>query len=391
MRRSTAVRRTLVVAQISIALVLLTCSTLVLRSLSAILGIDPGFHIDHVITMRVTPGAGYNDTTIVQLYRDIATRLAARPGIEGVTAANLPPLINGGITTPIRIIGRAASGTETLLSAMTAVTPRYFETLGIPLVRGRDVAWDDARPTLVVTKAAAAKFWPGEDPIGKHIAFGKRDTVGLEVVGVAADNHARSLTNDPPPLIYMAFSGAISVARSMTLIVRSSGDEASVLSMARAVVHEVDPRMPLYNAQSLRAISDQAVAQPRLNTLLLSVFAAMALLLAGLGIYGVVSFTVAQRTQEIGVRMALGAREADVFRLVIREGAVLGAIGIGVGLIAGHQATSVIQSWLFGIDRNDVITMVGTGLGLMTLTLVATFLPARRAAQVDPLLAMRAE
>lgn len=384
-------RRVLVVAEMSLALVLLICSTLVMQSLRYMLSVDPGFQVDHVVTMRVAPGSQYIDTTLVALYRDVTTRIAGRGGIESVAAANIPPLSIGGIVAPIRLIGRPTSGIEQLMSAITAVTPGYFRTTKIRLLRGREFEWSDSRPALIVSQAAAQRFWPNEDPIGKRVAFGRRDTLGLEVVGVAADSRARSLTTDPAPVLYMAYSGAASVARSLTLIVRGPGDVASIVAAAKSALREIDPKLPLFNVQPLRDIVDQSIAQPRLNTTLLGIFATMALLLAAIGIYGVVSFSVAQRTQEIGVRMALGARQSDVFRLVLREGAALAAVGVVVGLIVAVAATSVIQSWLFGIERSDPATLAGTAAILIGIALAASWLPALRATRVDPLIAMRAE
>jgi putative ABC transport system permease protein len=355
------------------------------------LDVNLGFRVDQMLTMRITPGPTYKDSTLVAFFRDVTTRLAGRGGIESVAAANVPPLAQGGITAPIRLMGRPTSGTETIMAAVTAITPGFFQTTGIPLLRGRDVSWWEPQPTLIVNRAAAESLWPNEDPIGKRVAFGRRDTVGLEIVGIAADTRARSLTTNPIPMLYMSYQGATSIARSMTLIIRGRGDPAALTTTARTALSEVDRRIPPYNVQTMGAILDQFVAQPRLNSMLLGVFASMALLLAALGIYGVVSFSVAQRTQEIGVRMALGAVEGDVFRLVLREGAVLALIGVVVGIVLSFVATRAIQGWLFGIERSDPRTFAATATGLVALALAASYLPARRATKVDPLLAMRAE
>jgi putative ABC transport system permease protein len=177
----------------------------------------------------------------------------------------------------------------------------------------------------------------------------------------------------------------------MSLLVRGAGDPASVVTTTRSVVHELDPKLPLYNVQTIREIVDQSIAQPRLNTTLLAVFAAMALLLATVGIYGIVSYTVALRSQELGVRMALGAQRRDVLQLVLREGAVLALAGVAIGVVASFGATRVIRSWLFGIGAGDVTTLVATSVALVTIALLASYVPARRATRVDPTLAMRAE
>lgn len=382
-------RRMLVVAEMSLALVLLICSTLVIQSLRRMLDIDPGFQASQVFTMRVAPSAQFVDTTLVAFYRQAVERIAARPGIQSVAAANSPPL-RSSIKTPIRLVGRPAP-TEPILSSAIAITPGYFRTLNMRLLRGRDVAWNSPAPTLVVSQTAAKQFWGTDDPIGKHIAFGRRDTVGLEVVGIVADARTQGLIADPVPVIYMSYAGAVQIARSLVFVVRGNGDMSSIVAAAKAGLREVDRNTPVFNVQSVEAIVNQSVAQPRLNTFLLGVFAAIALLLASLGIYGVVSYSVAQRTQEIGVRMALGARSADVFRLILREGAALALVGAIVGIAGASMATRLIQSWLFGIDRGDLTTFVLTSLGLIVVSLAASYMPARRAASVDPLLAMRGE
>ena len=384
-------RRALVIAEISLALVLLVCSTLVTQSLQRMLDVEPGFRVDHLVSMRVTPGAQYTDSALIGFYRQLTTRLAGRGGIEFAAASDVPPLSPGGIVTPIRVLGRPNVGAEGLMCAVTAITPGYFKATGIRLIRGRDMSWSDPNPTLIVTEAAAKQFWPGEDPIGKRIGFGRADTLGIEVVGIASDTRARSLVTDPAPLLYMSYPAAASIARSMLILVRGQGDAASLVAATKATIREIDPRLPVFNAQSMRDIVDQSVAQPRLNSYLLGSFAALALVLAIVGIYGVVAYSVAQRTQEFGVRMALGASESDVFRLVLREGAMLAVIGVIVGLIGATGATSVIQSWLFGIGRSDPLTLVGAATALVAIALMASLVPARRATRVDPLLAMRTE
>jgi ABC-type antimicrobial peptide transport system permease subunit len=208
---------------------------------------------------------------------------------------------------------------------------------------------------------------------------------------VVSDSRARGLTVDPVPMIYMSFGGALNVARTMTVLVRGTGDAASLVTATRSVVHELDPKLPLYSVQTLRQIVDRSIAQPRLNTTLLALFAAMALLLATIGIYGVVSYTVALRSQELGVRMALGAQRGDVLQLVLREGAVLALAGVVIGVVASFGATRVIRSWLFGIGAGDITTLVATSVALVTIALLASYIPARRATRVDPTRAMRAE
>jgi putative ABC transport system permease protein len=372
--------------------VLLICAGLVIQSLQRMLTVNPGFRAERVVSMRISlTGPRYNDTTQVQFFRDLQSRLEARGGIEAVAAANTPPIAAGGIVTNISLIGSPVRAGEKLMGAVTAITPGFFRTLAMPVVQGRDVEWNDAQPSLLVSVAAARQYWPGQSPIGKRIAFGPRDTLGLEVVGVVADSRSRGITIDAPSMIYMSYSGATRLGRTMTLVVRGRGDVSAVVATTKAVVHEIDPTLALFNIRTVDDIIQQSLGQPRLNTMLLSFFAIIAVSLAIIGIYGVVSYSVAQRTQEIGVRMALGAAQRDVLTLILREGGMLAMIGVVVGVGGALVATRFIQSWLFGIERMDPTTIVVTSVGLIVIAIGASYLPARRASRVDPLVAMRAD
>jgi putative ABC transport system permease protein len=390
--RALRARRVLVVAETSLALVLLISAGLVLQSLGHMLRVDPGFRPERVAMVRVTlPAARYRDTTQVRFFRDLQSRLEGRGGIEAMGAANTAPIAGGGIVTPIRLLHTDRPDGGKLMAMATAVTPGYFRTLNIPVLQGRDVAWSDAKATLVVSQSAAKLFWPGEHAVGKRIAFGSRDTIGAEVVGVVGDTHARGITTDVPPMIYLHYSGATSIARTMTLVVRGRGDDAAVIATTRQAVLEIDGTLPIFAPNSVSALIAQSLGQPRLNTMLLSIFAGVALLLAVIGIYGVISYSVTQRAQEIGVRMALGARQRDVLRLVLREGASLAAIGVAIGVAGAFLATPLIRNWLFGIEPSDPVTMLGTSFTLVLVALAASYLPARRASHVDPIIAMRAD
>jgi putative ABC transport system permease protein len=390
--RTLRARRSLVVAETSLALVLLICAGLVLQSLDHIMSVDPGFRPDRVVSMRVSlPGPRYDDSTQVRFFRDLQSRLESRGGIESVGAANTPPISAGGIVTNIRLIGMPQRSGEKMMGAATAIIPGYFRTLGMPVLQGRDVAWSDPQPMLVVSQSAARQFWPAQSPIGKRIGFGPRDTVGLEVVGVVGDSHSRGLTADAPAMIYMSYAGAARLARTMTLVVRGRGDVGAVVATTKQALREIDPTLALFSIRSVRDVVDQSVGQPRLNTTLLASFAVVAVVLAIIGIYGVVSYSVAQRTQEIGVRMALGAGQRDVLRLILREGAALATLGVVLGVAGAYAATPLIRSWLFGIERTDPRTTVAAAIGLVVIALGASYLPARRASRVDPLVAMRGD
>jgi putative ABC transport system permease protein len=390
--RALRARRMLVVAESSLALVLLVCAGLVIQSLRNILAVDLGFDPANVVTMRISlPGPRYTDTTQVQFFRDLQSRLEGRAGIEAVAAANTPPISPGGITTNLRIIGSARPDGGKVMGPATAITPGYFRAMHMRLLRGRDVAWSDPKPTIVVSQAAANAYWPGESPIGKHIGLGPRDTVGFEVVGVVNDTRARGITVDTPLMIYLSYAGATNVARAMSLVVRGRGDAAAIAATTRAAILEIDRTLPVYNVRPVTQLISNSLGQSRLNTTLLTIFAAVALILAAVGIYGVISYSVTLRQQEIGVRMALGASSGNVLALVLREGALLAVIGTLVGLGGAYFATGLVQSWLFGVGRADVATIAATACVLVGIALLASYLPARRAARVDPLVAMRGD
>jgi putative ABC transport system permease protein len=330
------------------------------------------------------------DTAQIQFYRTFLERLGATPGVEHASAANTPPIAGGGIITRIRLPGEQRPDADPRMTPLTVVTPGYFETMGMRMIRGRDVSWADPIPTLVVSEAGAAAMWPGQDPLGKRIIFGTLGD-GLEVVGIVSDAHARGLTEPAVPMLYMSFAGATNVARTMSIVVRGTGPHETRVAAVRSALHETDPTLPIYNISTVDDVLDQSIAQPRLNTTLLSVFAGLALLLAGIGIYGVISFSVTQRIQEFGVRMALGAQPSDVLRLVLREGGILIVIGIVIGTAGAIAATSLIRTWLFGVQRGDVTTFAATAVVLGAIALAATYIPAQRATRVDPVLAMRGE
>jgi ABC-type antimicrobial peptide transport system permease subunit len=243
---------------------------------------------------------------------------------------------------------------------------------------------------MVLSEGAAKAFWPNQSVVDKQIAFNVEQN-GLPVVGEVNDTRQASLAAAPAPIVYVSMRRTMRLFHTMTLVVRGRGDVAPIVATIRDAVHEIDPALPLFSVQTMQEIVDQSTAQPRLNKTLLGMFAGAALLLAGLGIYGVVSYSVAQRRQEIGVRVALGARPGDVMRLVLGEGAKLAGIGVAIGVLAAVFATQLIQSWLFEIGRVDPLTFTCVAAGLVVVSLAASYIPARRATKVDPLLAMRTD
>ena len=384
-------RRMLVVAELSLALVLVACAGLVWQSVRHMLTVNPGFRPDHVVTASITLGSNYPDSAAVSFYQTLTSNLEGRPGIEAAGAADTPPLGGGGIFTSIRLIGEPPRPPEQpLMSSIRSITPGYFRALGMQVMRGHDLAWNEAIPSMIVSKSAADAFWPGQSPLDKQIAFNTQPN-GFPVVGEVNDARQFSLTTAPAPIVYMSMRRYARVFHTMTLIVRGRGTVASTVGMIREALHEVDPALPLYNVQTLDSIVDQSTAQQRLNIALLGVFATAALVLAALGIYGVVSYSVTQRRQEMGVRLTLGAQRADILRLIVGEGVVLATVGVILGVAGGLLATRLLRSWLFEIGPGDPLTFSAAAAALVGVALIASYLPARRAASVDPLVTMRTD
>ena len=384
-------RRTLVVAEVSLALVLIVCAGLVWQSVRRMLTVNPGFRSDHVVTASITLGSNYPDSAAVSFYRTLTTSLEGRPDIEAAGATDTPPLSGGGIFTSIRLIGEPPRPVDQpLMSTIRSITPGYFRALGIQQVQGRDLEWNESTISMVVSRSAANAFWPGRSPLDKQIAFNTQPT-GYPVVGVVNDTRQVSLTTAPAPIVYVAMRRYARVFHTMTLIVRGRGSVASTVGTIRQVLREIDPTLPLYNVQTMDSIVDQSTAQQRLNIALLGVFASAALILAMLGIYGVVSYSVSQRRQEMGVRLTLGAQGADIVRMVVGEGALLALLGVVFGVGAGLAAAQLLRSWLFEIAPSDPATFAASATGMIVVALLASYFPARRAARVDPLVSMRAD
>jgi len=389
--RSQRTRKSLVVAEVALAVVLVISAGLVVQRLQRLLHVDPGFRPEHAITAQLNLGAKrYPDSTTVPFYRRLLANIDGRAGVIAAGATDTPPLAGGGIFTPIRLIGAPPRPPDQpLMSTIRVVTPGFFQAAGMRVLAGTGIQWNEAGPSMVLSETAAKTFWPNQHVVGKQIAF-NTEPRGLEVVGEVNDARQTSLAVPEGPIVYVSFRRSMRFARTMTIVVRGTGDDASLVNALRSAVHEQDPTLPLYNVRSLRDIVDQSTAQTRLNTLLLAVFACAALLLSILGIYGVVSYSVTQRYQEIGIRVALGAQRANVLRLVLTEGAVLAGIGVAIGFAGAFAATSLVQSWLFDIGRFDPLTFVATGCGLIVVSLAACWIPARRATRADPLEATRA-
>ncbi len=393
-RKRIRMRKLLVVGQVALSLALLVCAALFLRSLRNAQTVDVGFETKNGLVMALDLGLqGYSQPSAQAFYAELAARLQALPGVRSVALTSFVPLGLMDVRMPVRIEGREPSpNEEPIVVGEIIVDPNYFSTLGIPMLRGRAFSSGDvgtAVPVVIVNETMARRFWPDEDPLGKRLHLGEANGPLREVVGVARDTKHTSLGTAPPAVVYAPFAQRYS--SRMIVVVRTTAEPRELQSAVRQEVAALDPNIPVQDLRTLAEHADFSLWPARMGASLLSVFGALGLLLTALGIYGVVSYSVAQRTQEIGIRTALGAKPADILRMVMREGLRLTAAGVGLGLLGSLVLTRLLQSLLFGISSVEPVALVGGATVLGAVALGASYLPARRAARVDPLVALRYE
>jgi predicted permease len=392
----------LVVGQVALALVLLVGSGLMARSFAAIRSVDPGFQAEGRLTFTVSlPSAEYPDVEDARVfYRALTERLRAVPGVEGAAIASAMPLTGNRSQTSYQPSDRPLPDGELgPLVRLQWASPDYFEVMGIEMVEGRPFTDQDAADVLrsvVVNEAMARQFWPGEaSVVGRRIRGMDESAEEWEVVGVARDVHFESLSEEPDVQAYFPLvSGDTEdpvAQRSLALVVRGDGDPSSLLPGVRQALRDVAPRLPIVDPRPLSRIVDEASAATSFTVVLLGIAAAIALLLGAVGIYGVISYVVGRRTQEIGVRMALGAPAGVVLRDVIGHGMLLAGGGVAVGLVGAWATSRVLESLLFGVSATDPATYAAMAGALTAVALVASWFPARRAARLDPVRALRSE
>jgi putative ABC transport system permease protein len=384
----------LVAGQVAITTVLLVGAGLLLRSFAGLLDVDSGLRTGGVTTARLTlPVARHRDPAAVAAFHArLRERVGALPGVEAAGLISQLPLQTSGFNGAAVPEGRTYPRGQEPLAEYRIVTPGYFEALGIPVLRGRGLAEADLAadaPVALVNETLARSFWAGQDPIGRRMTIGGDTT--LEVVGVVRDVRQVALAQDTRAEVYLpAQPGWVGNLRTASLVVRAR-DGAGLASALRTAVEAVDPEQPLYDVQSMDQVVSASIADRRLNLALVGGFAVVALLLAALGVYGVISYTVAQSTREIGIRMSLGAQRRDVFRLVIGQGALLAGVGMAVGLAGALALTRLLAGLLFTVGARDPLTFVAAPLVLLLVALVACAVPALRATRVQPVMALRAE
>ncbi len=385
----------LVVAETAIGLILLVGAGLLIHSFVRILNVDPGFDPHHLLTAKISlPDNQYAQLKKPQFYDELLSRLAAQPGVESVAAGYPVPLSRNNMTVDFAIEGRPVPKGDEPEGAINIVTPGFFGTLRIPLTGGRDfLPTDDSKAPAVaiVNQAFARKYFPGEDALGKRIRPGLGDGITDEpmrqIVGVVADVKRIQLTQEMLPQIYMPYKQAIIL--SPPLIIRSTGDPLSVIGLLRAELAQLDRNLPLYRISTVDDFLSLSAAQPRFQTMLITSFAVLALLLSAVGLYAVLSYMVAQRTMEIGLRLALGAQRENVLGLILRRGLLLAAGGLAIGIVVSLVLTRFMQDMLYGVRSFDPLTFVGVSVVLLLVTLIASSVPAYRAARLDPMQTLR--
>ena len=388
-------RSFLVVAEVALALVLLVGSGLMIKSLSRLVATRTGVDSSHLLSMRINlPGLQYNREGSLAFFQQLESRVGGLPGVQAAGMSNCPPLSGGCNGTIIWFRDRpeVTRGTEPSVGVHW-ITPEYLKTMRVPLLRGRNFTTGDrggAPKVVLINEAAARKFWPGEDPLGKPIGvgqggFGDR----AAIVGTIADVRYVTMDATPGPDVFIPF--AQSPRNNMVLYLRTSSDPRALADAVRAEVRALDRNLPVYDLKTMTERISDATSGARFSAILLGIFAAIALVLSAIGIYGVMSYAVSQRTHEIGIRIALGAEARDVLALVVRRGLALTAAGLVLGVAAALASTRVLTTLLFEVRPSDPPTYVVIAGILGLVAFMASYLPARRATRVDPLVALRSE
>jgi putative ABC transport system permease protein len=387
-------RSLLVVSEIALSLVLLIGAGLMIKSFVRLEQVNPGFDTRNVLTMRLSlPAAQYPDARRrAAFYQQAAERLGSIPGAQSAAAISRLPLTPGNSSRGLLIEGYSNDGTVNAPGAdYRVISPDYFGTMGIPITSGRDFTdrdTGDAPAVVIINETMARRYWPGEDALGKRIRINSTDP-WMEIVGVAGDVKHFGLDSQSRPEFYAPYLK--DPWPFMTFVVRSTSDTKSMAGAMRNEVWAIDKDLPVPDIKPMDELLSVSIARRRFNMTLLGLFAAVALVLAAVGIYGVMSYSVTQRTHEIGIRMALGATQSNVMKLVVGQGVRLALIGVGIGLAGALALTRVLASLLFEVSTTDPVTFAIVSVLLTGVALAACFVPARRASKVDPMVALRYE
>ena len=391
--------RALVVGEVALAVVVVIGAALLVRSFWTLRNVDPGFAPDHVLAIDLSiPPARYDDAAATSFYRRLVERIGALPGVTVAAAASDLPPVASGSNWDIEILGRPrAPGTAAPSPNVRSVTTDYFHALKIATLRGRPFGTEDlgsSQPVAVINETAQRTIWHDTNPVGQQVRFA-RDEPWITIVGVVRDVRSMGLEQDAPPELYLLHEQLAritgSAERTMYIVARTMSDPAALAGAARAAVREMDPLLAITGIRPMTDMIDLSVARPRFTMLLLGIFGVVALVLAAVGIYGIMSHAVKRRTREIGIRMALGARPSDVLRLVVGQGMSLAGLGLTIGVVAALSATRLMTRLLYGVSATDPVTFGAIVLLLAAVAFVASWVPARRAVATDPTSALRSE
>ena len=389
-------RKALVVCEVALSLVLLIGAGLMIRSFWKLQNVDPGFDVNNALTMSValTP-IRYSEPHQQQAFVDQALeQIRSVPGVVAVGTTTTVPLAGGGSTQPFTVEGRpAAAIAEQPMAQTRYISPDYFRAIGIPLRQGRlfnDQDRDQSVPVVIISEAMAHRFWPGENPIGKRLTPSFHSEQGpREIVGIVGDVKARGLDADVAAMMYLPFKQ--SPRPFMSFVVRTASSPENLIQSVSKVIYSLDKEQALTDVRTMQQVLSESLSDRRFNMTLLLTFAGVALLLAAVGVYGVMNYTVTLRRRELGIRMALGAEARDVLRLVLGQGLTLTLIGVGAGLISAYALTRLMASLLYGVTATDYLTFISVSGVLIAVGLAASYVPARRATKVNPTIALRAE
>jgi putative ABC transport system permease protein len=392
-------RSALVVGEVALSVMLLIGAGLLIRSFWRLQQVQPGFQTEGIVTMRVNlPQTTYNEAAKSRgFYERLLPPLAALPGVQAIATASSVPLRGGSPSTELDFPGRTLPAGVPASAEWRLVSPGYFNAMKIPL-RGRDFEGRDTPPrrdtapppVIIISDVFARRYWPNEDAIGKTVVIKSFGRAVQTVIGVAGDVRSFGLDVEAGPAVYasaMAYSGS----NRMNLVIRGAGDPLTHVADVRSAIRQIDPQVPVYDVAVLTDALSASLGSRRFNMYLLGCFAAIALALACIGLFGVLAYLVSQRTRDIGIRLALGAGRRDVFRLIVGQGMALAAAGAMVGIACAMLAARVMTSLLFSVNPRDPVTFAAVPLLLLIVATLACYLPARRALRVDPLIALRAE
>ncbi|HEU4766247.1 MAG TPA: ABC transporter permease, partial [Pyrinomonadaceae bacterium] len=395
---SNFLRAGLAVAELAIAVVLLVCAGLLLQSLWRLQNVNSGLQAENVLTFNLgLPEVKYDSHKQSRFFADLKGRLESTPGVQSASSIYPLPLSGDRFSISFKIDGRPVATKDEPSADFFTTGVGYFRTMGIPIVKGRD--FDDrdkhgATPVIIITEEFARQHFPNEDPIGRRIEPGissieGEDSMMREIIGVVGNVRNRALNTEARPAYYVPHTQV--PFSQMVMVAKTSADPRSLIPAATKEVAAMDQDLPMFGVRTMEEYLSASVAAPRFSTTLLSIFAAVALVLTVVGLYGVMSYSVAQRTNEIGIRLALGAQGRDVLLMIVRQGSKLILIGLGIGLAAAFAVTRLVESLLFGVTNKDPLTFAAVAVLLAVVALLACYIPAWRATKVDPMEALRCE